>query len=149
MNTTITIIDRDHIYVATNGNDNTGNGSPNYPFKTLAKAIVEVQANGTIHIASGEYKGSGNKNIYINEYFLTGQNQTNTIFNAEGVGYIFTINSGKNVTLQNLTLINAFIYGDGGAINNQGNLGVVNCTFTHNTAGYGGAIYNSGQYYCQ
>ncbi len=149
VNTTIRIIDRNNIYVATNGNDSTGNGSPTNPFQTIAKAIAEVQANGTIHILNGEYKGSGNKNIHINkDLTITGQNQTSTIINAEGVGFIFTIDIGKNVTLQNLTLKNGFIYGNGGAINNQGNLTVVNCTFTGNTHGntasYGGAIYNSG-----
>ncbi|MFM2106502.1 MAG: hypothetical protein RL338_1534, partial [Chloroflexota bacterium] len=42
-------------YVATTGNDSTGDGTAGSPFLTIAKGIAEVSAGGTVHVAAGTY----------------------------------------------------------------------------------------------
>ncbi|MBI5459884.1 hypothetical protein [Methanobacterium sp.] len=151
VNTTIRIMDRDDIYVATTGDDNTGNGSPSYPFLTLNKAISEVRSNGRIHIANGEYKDPLDSGLSIDKDLTIFQDTwipgsgTGVIINADGNGGIFFISSGVSVTLGNLTLTNGTGFGFGGAILNQGDLNILNCTFSNNYADfYGGAIYSDG-----
>ncbi|EKQ51601.1 MAG: repeat-containing protein, partial [Methanobacterium sp. Maddingley MBC34] len=73
-------------------------------------------------------------NITINRNMtIQGQSQTGTIINGTGTNWIFNITSGVNVTLLDLTLTNAS-HNRGGAIYNQGDLTIINCTFTNNTA---------------
>ncbi|MFR1518885.1 MAG: YDG domain-containing protein [Clostridia bacterium] len=65
--------------------------------------------------------------------------------NGAGGVQILRINSGNTVTLQNLTLQNGYVGGNGGAIFNYGTVTVANSTLTGNSAdNSGGAIYNSG-----
>ena len=60
---------------------------------------------------------------------------------AKGKTRIFKI-LAENVTIKNITFINANVTGDGGAILwNGGNGNVFDCSFVNNSAGYGGAIY--------
>ena len=138
------------IYVSdTRGHDDTGNGSYTNPYKTISKGITEVHADGRVHIENGTYIGNDNKNIAIDKNLtIIGESQTGTITDAQNNGRIFTINSGRTVTIQNLTLTNGQAT-NGGAINNAGTLTVNDCTFTSNTAsgiyppnGIGGAIVN-------
>ena len=51
---------------------------------------------------------------------------------------------GKNITIMNLKLNNAFYKNSGGAIYSSGNITIINVTFSQNYAKYGGAIYNLG-----
>lgn len=146
--TTIRIRNLSHVYVAITGNDTTGDGSPALPFQSLAKAISEVRANGTVHVANGEYKGTSNKGLIIDknmkilrDTWISGTGSS-VIIDAERSGTIFSINSGMNVTFQSLTLTNG-TSSYGGAIHNRGNLTVDNCIFTGNRASVvGGAIIN-------
>ena len=151
VNTTIRIMDRDDIYVATTGDDTTGNGSPSYPFLTLNRAISEVRSNGRIHIANGEYKDPLDSGLSIDKDMTIFQDTwipgsgTGVIINADGNGGIFIISPGVSVTLRNLTLTNGTGFVFGGAILNQGDLNILNCTFSNNYADYfGGAIYSDG-----
>jgi methionine-rich copper-binding protein CopC len=129
----------------TSGNDYNTGATPSTPKKTISDAIANLNNNGTVHIASGIYTGSGNNNIQINENMtIIGEKQTNTIINAHGTNQIF-ITSNVTVTLEDLTLTNGTA-NSGGAISNYGNLTVENCTFTDSFASYsiGGAIDNDG-----
>ena len=75
---------------------------------------------------------------------IVGTNQATTIINSASPNSIFTVNSGLNVTIANLTFANGTTTA-GGAIFNAAALNITNCTFNTNTAtGEGGAIYNSG-----
>nr|WP_319372422.1 hypothetical protein [uncultured Methanobacterium sp.] len=144
-------IQRDDVYVATsaNGGSDSNNGSSEYPFLTLNKAITEVRTGGRIHIANGEYTGSLNrgltttKNITIlQDTWISGVGDS-VIINAENKDCI--IHNGYTLILQNLMMINgnnSGNFGYGGAIQNYGNLTVENCTFSDNTANYGGVIAN-------
>ena len=119
------------------------------PKKSIKNATGTVIEGGTVKIANGIYKGKNNTNITINKNMtITGQSRDSTVINGIGsyVG-IFKIQNAKNVTIQNLTIVNCStdeIYHDG-AIYNGGNLTVTNCTFIGNNAAYfGGAIANFG-----
>ena len=135
----------DNVYVnVTHGNDTYGHGTIDSPYQSINKGISEVNDGGTVHIAAGTYTGSDNQGLTINKNItIIGEDQKNTIIDAENNTQIFTINQqGVTVKIINLTLTQG--KGDGGAINNQGTINVINCTFTRNTADYGGAIYNDG-----
>ena len=82
---------------------------------------------------------------------IIGSSQEKTIINggklAGKPANIFTILSGVNVNINNLTIENGYNGNDGlgGAISNEGTLTVNNITFKDNSAmGYGGAIFNTG-----
>jgi len=119
------------------------------PKLTIQNATGTVSSNGVVTIADGVYSGTGNTNITINQNMtIQGQSQTGTIINGTDTNWIFTITSGVNVNILNLTFTNGIGY-RGGAIYNHGDLTVDNCTFTNNTAtspeqkgGGGGAICN-------
>ena len=146
---TVSAADNDTIYVANNGSDANDGFSWNTPKLSIQNATGTVNANGTINIANGTYKGEKNTNIIINKNMtIIGDSQTGTIIDGENKNWIFNIASGFNVLIRDLTLKggNATLYphSNGGAIYNIGNLTVANCTFINNTASNdGGAIYNT------
>ena len=142
------------IYVSTHGNNSWNGLSPNWvngtlngPKATIKNATSIVNKNGTIYVASGNYKEN---NIVINKNMkIIGVNKDNTIINGNNKGNIFTVDRGTTILLQNLMLENgkAII---GGSIKNNGNLTIKNCiliknTATNNNYNYGGgAIFNTG-----
>ncbi len=56
---------------------------------------------------------------------------------------VMVVNSGANLTLQNLTIANGNTSGIGGGISSAGTLNVTNSTFSSNSASFGGGIYNT------
>ncbi|MCE7699605.1 MAG: PKD domain-containing protein, partial [Methanobacterium paludis] len=133
-------------YVSPTGNDLSGDGTSSNPYASIQKALDNVVSGGTVHLRSGTYTGTGNYGLTISKNVnIVGDGQTSTIINAASAGNIFTINSGLNVAMTNLTFANGTTTTNGGAIKNTGSLNVTNCTFTGNKAtSYGGAIYNAG-----
>ncbi len=144
----LSTVSANEIYVNTTGNDTSGSGTADNPYLTIQTGINNTEANGTIHIADGQYSGTNNTNITISKNLnIIGQSQENTIINGTNINQIFIITYGTTVTLENLTLTNGYSTTYGGAIYNQGDLTVTNCTFTNNTANYaGGAVYNYNSY---
>jgi len=133
------------IYVNGSGGDDANDGS-NWlnAKKTILNATENVNDGGIVEIANGQYTGKNNTNITLTKNLtIIGESQAGTIINGTDTNWIFKIIPGVNVTICNLTLANGYSTG-GGAIHNQGNLTVNNCTFTNNTANWiGGAIYNN------
>lgn len=133
------------IYVNTSSGNDTWNGlSAVYsgnntgPKATITDAIGSVENDGTVYIAQGTYNET---NININKNMnIVGENQQNTIIDAQGQGQIFNIIPGVEVTISNLTLTDAS--SDTGAIYNNGTLTVDNTTFTNNSGSAGAAILN-------
>lgn len=111
---------------------------------TINNAVNTVSNGGAVNIASGTYTGSGNTNIIIrNNMTIIGENQNNT--SIMGPGQIFTIQSNKTVTIENLTLTQGLTENMGGAIYNAGNLTIINCSITDSLSKHqGGAICNAG-----
>jgi hypothetical protein len=71
--------------------------------------------------------------------------QGETILAGQGNGRILTINSGVNVSLNNLTLTRgAEPDGFGGGVLNNGTLTLSGVTISHNDAATGGGIWNQG-----
>jgi predicted outer membrane repeat protein len=142
--TGINILGRDDVYVSPSGNDDN-DGSQENPFLTISKGVLNTYSNGMLHIANGTYTGTLNKNITISRNLsILGESLSGTVIDAQNSGRIFLINSGVNVTIQNLTLINGSIADEGGTIYNSGNLTVTDCNFVNNSATSGGAIRNYG-----
>jgi hypothetical protein len=139
------------IYVnGSSGNDTYDGSTWLLAKKTIKNATDNVNTNGTVNIANGQYTGINNTEITINKNMnIQGQSETGTIINGTGTNWIFNIQPGITVTISNLTLTNGTTTDSGGAIYNDGNLTVTNTTFTSNTAinsgnGEGGAIFNTG-----
>ncbi len=151
-----------------NGLNSTWTSGINGPKATIKNATGTVTTNGTVHIASGTYNES---NIQINtDMKIIGENQNNTIINARQSGSnIFTVATGVNLAIINLTLTNTTttrgailnhgtltvnnstftnnnppqnLQSQGSVIYSDGTLTVNNSTFTNNTATYGGVIYS-------
>jgi predicted outer membrane repeat protein len=141
----ITVLLND-VYVSTTGSDINGDGTSSNPYATIQKALNNVIFGGTVHLRSGTYTGTGNYGLTVTKNVnFVGDNQTSTIINAAGLGNVFTINSGLNVIVSNLTFANGTTSTNGGAIKNSGTLNVTDCTFSGNKAtSYGGAVYNAG-----
>jgi len=134
------------IYVnGSHGNDAWNGTSWATAKLTIQSAVGTVSNGGTINIANGIYKGTGNTGITISkDMTIVGQSRAGTIINGTDTAQIFLIPGGNTVTIANLTLANGNKFGgEGGAIDNYGTLTVNGCTFTGNTATYsGGAIIN-------
>ena len=89
---------------AWNGQSAICNGTSG-PKKTISGGTAVVTANGTVNIANGIYTGASNSGITIAKNMtIKGQSKDGTIINGSNNTRIFTINSGVNVTLLNLTI---------------------------------------------
>ncbi|MGC9516177.1 MAG: Ig-like domain repeat protein [Methanomicrobiales archaeon] len=147
----------DDVYVATWGDDGTGLGTPESPFRSIGKGITEVNNGMNVHVAAGNY----NETLSINKNLnLIGENQDTTIIDAIGKNNrVITIGSGGTVTISNFTIQNGKHSGTnayGGGIWNSGNLTINNCIIQNNIAetialdwgmwrySQGGGIFNSG-----
>ena len=133
------------VYVSTNGSD-VNSGTVDSPYFTIQKGVDSISENGTVYIANGIYNGTGNTNITISKNMnITGQSQAGTLINGTGTNWIFNIQSGVTVNINNLTFTNATAL-MGATIYNDGALNVTTCTFTNNAANNdaGGAIFNGG-----
>ena len=135
------------VYVDTNGDDNNP-GTDVLPYKTINFGIQQVENKGTVNIGPGTY--STHSDVNHKDYNITieknvtvnGAGKDQTIIDPENNGRVFTINSGFNLTLKNLKILNS-TETVGGAIYNQGTLNIEDCTFENNHGTVnGGAINN-------
>ena len=110
------------VWVSTEGNDTTGDGSEANPFLTLKKALdygTAASVDLTVHIKDGLYKGSENRDLSysnVGKITILGESYGNVIIDAEhaksGTGWwasgsnIFTFGQNLEIKLVNLTLIN-------------------------------------------
>ena len=148
------------IYVNTNGNDNSGNGTSDNPFLTLFKVLNYLQAlnadsdsntkvKGIIHIGEGVYTGYGsNLRLIISnlnvELIGTGYNKT--IIDGASSHWFFEISEESSVSIKNISFINGvYRQNNVGLIYNKGNLSLENCIFNNSKVPASSAIiYNDG-----
>jgi parallel beta-helix repeat protein len=120
------------IYVATDGNDTTGDGSPENPFATIQKAIASALDGHTVIVQPGTYTGPGNRDIDFLGKAVTVQsidpNDPNTvaatIVDCNGTdqdnhrGFYFINHEGQDSVLKGLTITNGYIelWAGGGGI---------------------------------
>ncbi|ALT69139.1 Ig-like domain repeat protein [Methanobrevibacter millerae] len=110
------------VWVSTEGNDTTGDGSEANPFLTLKKALDYGTATSVdliVHIKDGLYNGSENRDLSysnVGKITILGESYGNVIIDAEhaksGTGWlasgsnIFTFGQNLEIKLVNLTFIN-------------------------------------------
>lgn len=139
-------------YVAIDGDDNAA-GNENSPYKTINKAISEVNSSqkSVIYLGEGTFSGENNTDLSINlahkenggSLTIIGKGMGKTIIDANYEAPIFkSIGADSVVTLINIT----FTQGknsDGAAITNNGNLTIDGCEFKNFEATSSGAIYQT------
>jgi pectate lyase len=70
-----------------------------------------ITPNGIINIADGQYTGTNNTNITINKNItIQGQSETGTIINGTNTNWIFQVQPGTNVVINNLTITNVYLH---------------------------------------
>jgi predicted outer membrane repeat protein len=128
-------------YVNTTGNDTSGDGSAVNPYLTIGKGINSASDDDIVIISDGIYSGTGNTEIQIDkDIYITGQSQTGTIIDGNNTNWIFEIEDAT-VLIQKLTIQNAVPFYGNGAIYNDGDLTVIDCTFQNNNID-NGVIHN-------
>ena len=141
VNGTLTVdIDRTPVYLyvsATNGSDDTGDGSISTPYRTISKAIHEgfyKSIYPTIYILDGTYSGAGNNNITITDLGvlnLIGE-YNKTIIDGGNVNWIFNFGQYTQVNLVNLTIQNGNGTSSYPVLQSSANLNMTNCIFKNN-----------------
>jgi len=121
-----------------------------HPGQSLQDAIDAAAPGSTIYLDPGIYYEHDlfvDKTIHIKANETLGGTSANTIIDARSEGRIFTVAGGFSaLRLENLTLRNGFVDGDGGAVSApDGIIILVSSTITNCSAtGYGGALSSSG-----
>lgn len=147
----------DIIYVNGSGGNDSWDGlsakwtsGANGPKLSIKNATGTVNNRGTVDIAKGNYKGVNNTKITINKNMtIIGQNQTGTVINGTDSAWIFKIQDGATVVIENLTIANGYVFDGPGVIYNKGNLTLNGCNFLKNSQQGSiemcvGPIYNKG-----
>jgi hypothetical protein len=136
--------DAQTIFVASNGNDVSGNGSSSSPFATIQKAVdTAPTSNSTVVILPGNYSGSGNYNVNLDGKTLKIESQQGpsaTIINCQRNQAFFAHSTETpNTIIEGLTITNGYVTSgadwDGqGIIDVQGTAGLTirNCIFAQN-----------------
>jgi parallel beta-helix repeat protein len=143
------------VCVSPSGNDSTGIGSPDAPFKTIQKGIDIIATPGHVVPTPATYTGTGNIDLDFKGKKITVRaieprdfyTATTTAINCQGSSankhraFYFHTSEDANSVVKGLTIINGY-QTSGGAIWCNSNPTIKNCTFTNNTASsFGGGIY--------
>ncbi len=123
---------REAILAANNApaNANCGAGS-------AADDTITFSVSGAITL------GSTLPSIVSGQGTLTINGGGNITISGNNAVRVMVVNSGANLTLQNLTIANGNTSGSGGGIFSAGTLNVTNSTFFNNSAAGGGGIFNN------
>ena len=136
--------------------DTDGNGTADSPYNNFT--ADRIKSGSDNHLASGEYNLTSD--LYRSSISFIGAGAQNTTLN--GNGYTLTADdlTLSNITLKNVRILSNDIFiisasntvfkdthadGRGGAISSNylATMTFTNCTFSNNSASYGGAIYVS------
>ncbi|MBP5785471.1 MAG: DUF1565 domain-containing protein, partial [Methanobrevibacter sp.] len=134
------------IYISASGDDLTGDGSKDNPYKTVKQGIENSNNQSIIYLSEGNFDA---QNISIDKTLTIEGVKDKTVIDANHISRIFFMTSDAKLTLIRLTLINGNMSnnetGLGGSIyNDGGELTLINCTIKDSYSGLnGGAIYNN------
>ena len=139
-------------YVSTNGSDDTGDGSEEFPFHSIQNGIYYATDGDTVYVLSGIYI----ENISFNgkNIMVAGEDRNTTIIDGDQAESVVEINGGVDTSavLKGFTLKNGLadeysihpspFAGDGGGISitNSSNPTITDLIITDNEAGVGGGI---------
>jgi uncharacterized repeat protein (TIGR02543 family) len=109
------------IYVATTGNDASGNGSSGSPYATLAKALTIADCNDIIDVASGTYSDDLlDITSSHNGLSIRGAGMESTIFDqgnsGDGDHFMEIKSSATNITITDMKIMDYDEANDGGAV---------------------------------
>ncbi|MCZ6852472.1 MAG: T9SS type A sorting domain-containing protein [Gammaproteobacteria bacterium] len=119
------------------------NGSGDAP--TIQAGIDSAAAGDTLLLANGTYTGVGNREMNYQGKAITVRSEGGSpalcVIDCESMGYGFLFNSGEGAAslLEGITVTNGGAY-SGGAIGFGSSPTITNCTFSGNSAVYGGAM---------
>ncbi len=123
---------REAILAANNAPANTNCGAG-----SAANDAITFSVSGAITL------GSTLPSIVSGQGTLTINGGGNITISGNNAVRVMVVNSGANLTLQNLTITNGNTSGSGGGIFSAGTLNVTNSTFFNNSAAGGGGIFNN------
>ena len=135
------------IYVSADGDDSSGDGSKNKPYKTIKQGIDNSADESTIYLSKGTFDAS---NLTVDKALTIQGEKDKTMLDGKKSSRLFLMNSNAKLTLIGLTLINGNMTADGeeglgGSIyNDGGELTLIDCTIKDSYSSFnGGAIYNN------
>ena len=143
-------------YVATDGDDTTGIGTPDEPFATIQKAIDTIQEPGHVILKPGTYTGTGNRDIDFNGKAISvtsinpseALNIATTIIDCQATqteyhrAFLFNDGEDANSVLQGLTITGGFISDGAAIVCYNSSPTIKNCIIVDNNAlDDAGAIY--------
>lgn len=138
-------IDRSPVtyYVSNSGDDDTGDGSQDNPFKTIKKAINQgfaVSIYPTIMIMEGTYTGVGNTNLSFSDLGILNiiGVYNKTIIDGESSNWGFRFGDYIQSNIVNMTFnnCNSSDYNYYSAIYAFGVTNIINCIFKNNNGPY-------------
>ena len=133
----------DGVWVATTGDD-TNDGSQANPVASVSKAVDLAQSGSTIHIKEGTYNQG---KISLNKT-LSFVGEGKVILNSNGANVFACEKDGYNLEFTNLVFTGVSSTAGtscGLKVGGNGNLKVINCTFTDISAKYGAMqLYTTG-----
>ncbi|MDD1682411.1 MAG: PGF-pre-PGF domain-containing protein [Methanoregula sp.] len=117
------------------------------PGDSLQAAIDAAAPGSVIDLDPGIYYEHDlvvTKPIIIRANQTLGGNPANTTIDARGLGRIFTVENGNTLVIENLTLQNGLVSGNGSAVSSMGgDIAIISSTISNCSAtGSGGAIYS-------
>ncbi len=145
--------DHDHceigkcIYVSTSGNDTTGHGTPQNPFRTIQHGIEVSYSSDTILVENGTYIENINltaKNILLtSNYIFSGDtlDVQNTIIDGDSDTTVVTFLSCDSTTaITGFTIRNGYGWSGGGVYCGYSDLMISSNLIRENSAASGGGI---------
>ena len=140
-------------YVSTSGDDSNECLSPTAPCATINGAMGKATAGDTINVAIGTYTGAGTEVVSIDKDItlsggwdvdFTTQSGRSTLDGQEERRGL-RVNSGLTARVERFALQHGNLTGNGGGINNAGDLTLVDSMINNNNAGSGNgsALYNT------
>ncbi len=128
-------------YVATDGSDTDGDGSPASPWLTISNGVAQAAAPGdTVLVGNGSYALTTDIIVAKDVQVVSLAGATGTVIDAGGLGRCFYVGH-SNAVVDGFTMTNGNAAADGGAVYLTNGL-VRNCIIAgNNAAGAGGGIY--------
>ncbi|GAA5819775.1 MAG: conserved hypothetical protein [Methanobrevibacter sp. CfCl-M3] len=120
--------------------------------ESIQEVVDEIATEGTIYLSPGRYSKAGDWNVNISSKDISiVALDDGVVIDAGEQGRLFNIDKDSKISMEKLSLYNGQVSGDGACINNAGDLNIINCNISKNTAykdddstGYAGAIHNTG-----